>query len=246
MPSAGVEVLKIRAPVYLTDDGLFDGYGNDGDADEDLVIRSQQIARNLARCPDLNPSTVVDDKLLTAPIKPGDSMSGIAPGGITDYPNLINTHTTRLVTYNFLRFIVLRDQVEAASIDPTGARKPLLHAVYPKLSEIVLLLSHATLVGYHLAKTLLGLLDDGYKVVLVGYQKKCRNREEVKKAILDSKHAPRPVPNLDQLVNVIVDRTPKMTLREYYALPYVRCYLPSADLLDHIARAEKDYCRRYR
>lgn len=167
MPSAGVEVLKIRAPVYLTDDGLFDGYGNDDD-DDDLVYRSQQIARNLAKYPDLNPSTVVDDKLLTASIKPGDSMSGIAPGGITHYPNLVNTHTTRLVTCSFLRFIVLRDQMEAASIDPTGARKPLLHAVYPKLTEMVLL-RDATFDGYYLAKTLLGLLDDGYKVVLVGY-----------------------------------------------------------------------------
>lgn len=97
---AGVEVLEFRAPVYLTEDGLFDGYGNDDDDDADLVYRSHQIARNLAKCPDVNSSTVVDDKLLTAPIKPGDSMRGIAPEGITDHLNLINNHTTRLVTYN--------------------------------------------------------------------------------------------------------------------------------------------------
>lgn len=132
--------------------------------------------------------------------------------------------------------------MEAASINPTGARKPLLHAVYPKLTEIVLL-RDAIFDGYYLAKTLLGFLDDGYKVVLVGYQKQCHNREYVKKATLDSEDAPRPVPNLDQLVDVIVDRTP-MTLREFYALPNVRCYLPSADILDHIARPKKDHHRQ--
>lgn len=157
------------------------------DDDDDVVddfgsARAELIARNMAKCPDLRPSTVVDHDFTTLSDKLGDPVSNLVRKGISTYSDV-----TRLATYNYFLFMPgkLRDQVTATSIARIGVKKALLRALYPNLSEIVILRRPVS-GSYNLSSTLFGLIDDGYKVVLVGYQEQNHDREYVKKAILAS------------------------------------------------------------
>jgi hypothetical protein len=56
---------------------------------------AEQIARVMVKCPDLRPSTVVDRNSVTLPFADGDLSTADGTGNRSD---LINRHTTRLVT----------------------------------------------------------------------------------------------------------------------------------------------------
>lgn len=197
----------------------------------------EEIAKFMARIPDLRPSTVLDVLGLTLPaarLNPTVRPPSVGEGGF----NFIRPHVTRLVSTWHTFHDSLAPQMEV----PAAERRTRLRAVYPDLVEVVLHLFQEGL-DLSLLKTLLFLVEEGYKVVLAGYQEQNHDWDRVRETPLAETPIHIPIPNHDQLVDNLVNRVKKISLREFFALPLIQFYYPAynAELL---IKAEEDHYKR--
>lgn len=195
----------------------------------------------MAKCPDLRPSTVVDKSGTIISVRwveqRYDPLSAVSEGeGRSD---IVNRHATRLVTHTYVLARAVGPEIERPVT--AGERKTHLQAYYANLSEVVIPLMQYEF-NRVLLVTLLALVEIGYKVVLAGYQEQNHDKEQVKKALFARNEGSEPGPKLDQLVDNLVDRVHKMSLREFYALPYVRRYQLDGEA-DHLIEYEEDFYR---
>jgi hypothetical protein len=80
---------------------------------------------------------------------------------------------------------------------PAAERRSQLRAVYPDLAEVVLHLFQEGLDLSLLKKTLLFLVEEGYKVVLAGYQEQNHDWDSVRETPLAETPIHIPIPNHD-------------------------------------------------
>lgn len=197
---------------------------------------AEQIARIMVKCPDLRPSTVVDLNSVTLPFADGDLFTA---DGTSNRSDLINRHTTRLVTTELAAFNLRGRDGKAVAAPGAGGRKPLFYAFYPKLLEVVIPI-HWYQVDHGHSKTLLDLVEDGYKVVLGGYQEQNHDREIIRERLYSSGVGVQS--NLDALIDNMVNRVEKLSSRQLFALPYGRL-IQSERAIDYLIDREEEYYR---
>lgn len=209
---------------------------NYADDMEEPIKRAERLAKNMSKCPGLRPITVMDPLGITLPFVTSDYCWERWEVHQSRFCDLPNHHTTRLVTCMDPLFIPLnhwlRDPGDGP-IDESFRWRTLLQALYPNLSEVVMLIDKGE---YYpgILQVSLDLVEDGYKVVLAGYQEQNHDREYVMKrslavmktldAVLGFPHLRRRMPDVNALVDNLVDRVRKISLREFYASPYGRYY----------------------
>jgi hypothetical protein len=150
------------------------------------------IAKFMARIPDLRPSTVLDVSGLSLPaarLNPTMRPPSVSEGG----SNITRPHVTRLVSTWQTFYDSLAPQMEV----PAAERRSQLRAVYPDLAEVVLHLFQEGLDLSLLKKTLLFLVEEGYKVVLAGYQEQNHDWDSVRETPLAETPIHIPIPNHD-------------------------------------------------
>lgn len=238
---AGVEVVGIDFPI-----GVSTAPGYDSDTDPETIfndekMEAKQVAVNMAKCPNLRPSTIVDEWGITIPVNRAGVMV-VPPTEDEVSSDSVNHHATRLVTRHDLpNNASIARLVDAAAAAAVGV-KQLLKSFYPNLSEIVFLQDDRVF-GYKFLEMLLALVDNGYKVVLAGYQERNRHREHVKKMVLALDHEARP--DLDKLVDNLVDRVHKTSLKNYRASPNGRISALVWEPYDGEFEREENWCRSW-
>jgi hypothetical protein len=238
---AGVEVVEVA----LDEAALSTQIDSDEEQFEQEMRLADLVAVNMAKCPELRPSTVIDCLAFTILVGRRDHGYRLPPEG-EEYAGVTSYHITRLVTELSSLSKALDDQILLNSADIDGRRRTLLHVSYPNLLEIVIDVGENPRY-YDLLRTCLVLVEDGYSVILVGYQEQNHDRGHVQNKLIDLMQrrfspVPRsPVPDVDCLVDNLVDRVHKISLREFYALPYGRYYGPAGYHDSAIQREEKYY-----
>jgi hypothetical protein len=168
------------------------------------------VANAMAEIPDLRPSTVIDETGVTFPVEQGDRIAGTDLEAVKGSSNTPNHHTIRLVTRDVAMCHALCKHWGArnkTTVYATGGRRTLLHAFYPNLVEIVFF---SPIIRYEHLQTQLVLVEDGYKVVLAGYQEGNCNREHVKNELhraapaMSGPYAHRLPTNVNQLIDNLI------------------------------------------
>jgi hypothetical protein len=225
---AGVEILFLEGPTTYFDQASH-------------PLLAELAARSISRCPDLANSTIVDREGVTLGVAytPGEhSINLEKPLGS------FRSRTTRLVVkYRAMQCLALRLQDSRPPATQNGPKKQrLLHDLYPSLSEVVLL---SPWIGFDpdLPPILFALVQDGYKVVVAGFQEQHDDRECVKKGMEVNDPAGYHVKATpDQLVDNLVDMVHKISFREFHALFYDP-YFHRPWLMDQDIRREEDFYR---
>jgi hypothetical protein len=216
--------------------------GSNGTSDTVSLDRynDQNLAEMLNKIPDFLPNTVVNRTCASFRLD-SDVQSNDLLSEYKKCPGILSPSATRLVTHEGYLWPAIIRFMGADTIAKAVEGIPLLQALYPRLSEIVMWLrcepTHCSI----LILVFL-LVENGYKVVLAGYQGRSHDKGHIKKELLNTTAAdvPELVADFDQLVDTLADRVHKISLREFYALPYCGYHGP-ADYIDAEIKREEDY-----
>jgi hypothetical protein len=197
----------------------------------------QNLAEMLNTTPGFSPDTVVD--MFSMTLRSNYGRLSDRPPRDKERPGTLSHSATRLVTDADCLENAIGQQLKSRR----GQKKPLLRASYPNLSEIVMWL-RCEPTYCRLLNMVFALVENGYKVVLAGYQERSHDKEYIKGELLGArrKGIPKPVPGYDQLVDTLADRVHKISLREFYALPYCGYH----GTAEYIKREIKEEERFYR
>lgn len=174
---------------------------------------AKAIAKIMAKIPDLRPSTIFDNFGLTLAVpSPTKAPPSQRP---KRRPKIILPLVTRLVSNEETLSYAIKSEMEV----PAAKRRTELRAVYPNLVEVVITFFAEDL-RLELVDMLLALVEEGYKVVLAGFQAQNHDRDHVRKNLPKRIGAPDHIPNLDRLVDNLVDTVEKISLKEFFASSY--------------------------
>lgn len=258
---AGVEIVEHKTyPDYLKEYDNVGGTAREDKYDDDKTL-AQVIGKNMSKLCDIRPSIVVDEEGATIPFKPAelrwhesDESDDEAPPSLSPpstaspapdeekCPGMINYHVTSLVTRIDVLSGVVHTHTEVTDAAAAGKRNTRLHAFYPNLVKVVIFSAvNPYYIDDERLDALAALVDMGYKVVMAGYHQLFRDREYAKKVLSRLESTRKSASDLDELIDTLVDKVHKISVREYYA-NYGRydCNTPN---IDYFIRREEEYYR---